>query len=386
MVFRILSLDGGGMRGIVSAHILKQVEERLGGGPLRDHFDLIAGTSTGAIIAGAIAAGLSASEIFNIYEKEGKDIFPYRNYWALGRIPLMLKHGISAPKFSDQGLVKVISGHLGNLTLGDITPTSPYGLHVLITSYDTVRRRPVIFKSWYRHKWYKTLSLADACISSASAPTYFPAHRIDPKSYGLNQEYSLVDGGVCANNPTSCAVVAGAKLLSKRLPSKLVSACLSQIKVLSIGTGDPAQPLLWQQVRGWGLSQWAPRIADVLMDAPNDIHRYITEQLMSRSPRFANTGSTSQSNYLRLQFPLNDKLMQKLGQSPSASSRYNLRAIDDARPQFRRLLVAATDLYLDGQLDRFPDETQGRPANPTPREQLYLLLDHWSMKPQGYVL
>lgn len=384
MVFRILSLDGGGMRGVVSSHILKQVEERLGGGPLRQHFDLIAGTSTGAIIAGAIAAGLSASDIFKIYENEGREIFPYQTYWTLKRVPLLFKYGLSAPKFSDQGLMKVIYRHLQDITLGDITPTSPYGLHLLITSYDTVRRRPIIFKSWYHHKWYKTLPLAEACISSASAPTFFPAHRIDPQLFGLGEEYSLVDGGVCANNPTSCAVVAAAKLLTKRLPSKSITACLRQMKVLSIGTGDPATPFPWRKVRGWGLGQWAPRIADVLMDAPNDIHRYIAEQLIAGSQNYG------APHYLRLQFPLNTKILHMLHQTGSLTlsspSRYNLRAIDDARPHFQQMLVDATDVYLDGRLDQSQAknrlETSPRHSPPpSPREQLYAMLDQWSMDP-----
>lgn len=213
--------------------------------------------------------------------------------------------------------------------------------------------------------------MADACISSASAPTFFPAHRIDPHAYGLSEEYSLIDGGVCANNPTSCAVVAATNLLAEAFPSQSLEMRLRQIKVLSIGTGDPAQSFPWARVKGWGLSQWAPRIADVFMDAPNDIHRYIAEKLMPVP-----------SNYLRLQFSVNDQLVDKLLESNSPSMTHprqgcNLRAIDDARPLFRQRLVAATELYLDGQLDEALDMTHNQRADLSPRQQLEDLLLQW---------
>ena len=236
MKFRILSLDGGGMRGIVPAHILKIVEQTLGG-PLWQQFDLVAGTSTGAIIAGAIAKKLSAETIASIYENQGLAIFPYQRYLSPQRLGLIIQHGFSAPKFSNRGLKRVIEQHLGTLTLGEITPNSPEGLHLLLTSYDTIRRTPIIFKSWSHHKWYRNLPVSEACISSASAPTFFPAHRIDPRVYSQEnteegEAYSLVDGGICANNPTSCAVVAALRILRKRFPSRSIDRCLQDIKVL----------------------------------------------------------------------------------------------------------------------------------------------------------
>lgn len=367
MKFRILSLDGGGMRGIVPAHILKIVEQTLGG-PLWQQFDLVAGTSTGAIIAGAIAKKLSAETIASIYEKQGAEIFPYQRYTSPQRLGLMIQHGFSAPKFSSRGLRRVIEQHLGPLTLGEITPHSPDGLHLLLTSYDTIRRTPIIFKSWSHHKWYTKLPVAEACIGSASAPTFFPAHRIDPKAYSGNkgysdetEAYSLVDGGICANNPTSCAVVAALRILRKRYPSRSIDRCLQDIKVLSIGTGDTTEPLPWERVRGWGLSQWALHISDVFMDAPNDIHRYIAEQIMPHSSR----------NYLRLQIKLDKALDVRMGLGRSQSlfqPKYTLRSIDDARPLWQAKLVDATEGYLDTLL---PESSR------TVREELDALLSDW---------
>ncbi|NEP37798.1 MAG: patatin, partial [Okeania sp. SIO2H7] len=100
MTFRILCLDGGGIRGVMPARILEKVEQQLGS-PLKDHFDLIAGTSTGSILAVGIAVGKSPKELLDLYLKKGLQIFPYQTLLSPKRLPLIFKYGLSAPKFSD---------------------------------------------------------------------------------------------------------------------------------------------------------------------------------------------------------------------------------------------------------------------------------------------
>ncbi|NER04713.1 MAG: patatin-like phospholipase family protein [Okeania sp. SIO3C4] len=333
MTFRILCLDGGGIRGVMPARILQKIEEQLGS-PLKDHFDLIAGTSTGSILAVGIALGRSPEELLSLYLKKGLKIFPYQSILSPNRLPLILQYGFSAPKFSGKGLIDILQKQYGDLTLVDITPDPNKlmdSLKVLIPSYDTMGRNPVIFKSWSHDHWYAQLPLWEICVSSSSAPTYFPAHRIEKNG----KVYSLIDGGVCANNPVSCAIAESIRLLRESSnKNESLGDVIKQIKVISVGTGDPASPISWERARGWGKIQWAVRIADIFMDAPTDIHQYVAEQIMSVNQ------NDEQPRYMRLQLPLKDPLL----------------AMDDARPANLQKIINQTDVYLEqvrGKLEKF---------------------------------
>ncbi|NET35503.1 MAG: patatin [Cyanothece sp. SIO1E1] len=419
MVFRILSLDGGGIRGIISARILQYIEQQLEKhqlGSLLDYFDLVAGTSTGSLIAGGIVMGRNATQLRGLYENRGIDIFPYTSRFNLRRLRLVLQHGLSAPKFSDEGLKTVLKDEFGyDATLGSITPDLEKSPKLLITAYDTLRREPLIFKSWRHDKWYAQLPLWKVCACSASAPTFFPAQgpegpevqdmgqarggnantitlashafreedaykdmeiqilegtgkgqvskighysgdlqiaQVNPpwktppdntSTYGIKLQYSIIDGGVGANNPTACAVAEAIRLLRHQQSEKQesstsssMSEILGQITVLSIGTGNLTSRIPWEQVRSWGLAQWAPRIVDVIMDAPSDIHYYIARQIITA----ADVDDARSRHYLRLQ--------------PRLSQ--DLAAIDNASPDYLRALVKATDKYLsnrEAQLTEF---------------------------------
>lgn len=320
MAFRILSLDGGGMRGIITARILQDVEARLGQ-PLNQCFDLIAGTSTGSLLAAGIAIGMSADELLAIYLNDGEMIFPQQQKFS----PKALLRIFSGSKFSNRGLIAVAQKHLGYQTLASVAPDpdNPMkGLKLLMTSYDTNSRDAIIFKSWKTDKWYnrktvldektgkrERLSLWQACVSSASAPTFLPAMKIDAElDNGTPHEYSLLDGGVCANNPSACAVAEAIRLLGEYCNESPVEA-IRDIKILSIGTGDLTQPLPWKQVSRWGLIQWGLKIADVFMDAPSDVHDYVTKQIIAEA--LSNDGlNESDQKYLRLQ--INRKTLASL--------------------------------------------------------------------------
>ncbi|NET78532.1 MAG: patatin-like phospholipase family protein [Okeania sp. SIO1F9] len=367
------------------ARILEKIEEQLGG-RLKDHFDLIAGTSTGSILAVGIALGKSPKELLDLYLEKGLQIFPYQKLFSPQRLPLIFKYGLSTPKFSDEGLISVLKEQFGEATFADLTPKSDQGkppLKVLVPSYDTQDRNPIIFKSWFHERWYAQVPVWEICVSSASAPTYFPAHRIEkngqvyslyhvrlyrlckPKGEYLQEmmvfscegsllssslfllpssffllpylcytrpmlpDMILIDGGVCANNPVSCAVAEAIRIL-RESPNQSLGSVIDQIKVISIGTGDPASPIPWEKVRGWGLVQWGLRIADVFMDAPPDVHRYVAEQIIGVGK------NDDKSRYIRLQLPLKDPLL----------------AMDDARETNLQALLKETDRYLDQEKER----------------------------------
>ncbi|MBD2299474.1 patatin-like phospholipase family protein [Nostoc sp. FACHB-190] len=377
MPFRILSLDGGGIRGIMSATMLKAIEQQINK-PLHEYFNLIAGTSTGSILAAAIATGKKSQTIIDLYQQKSSRIFPYTSRFSSQRIPLILKYGLSAPKFSDSGLIQVLKENLGDTRLFDVNEPK-----LLITSYDTISREPIIFKSWRPDKDYDNFPLWEICVSSASAPTYFPAHKLDriikgpvvdakPSSvfldgtasyteniynntqititdglgkgqtrtitqykggkrealldspwetvpdntakYSIKCIYSAVDGGVAANNPSACAVAEALRLGNR----------LEDITILSIGTGDRTRIIPFEKAEGWGLLQWAQPIIGILFDASSGVHQYITEQVVP------------DHQILRLQFKLDRELTGK----PLSDD------IDDVSTENLENLVNAANAYL----------------------------------------
>ncbi|MGB3491609.1 MAG: patatin-like phospholipase family protein [Elainellaceae cyanobacterium] len=362
---RILSLDGGGMRGIITARLLLEVEKYLGA-PLNQHFNLIAGTSTGSLLAAGLAIGMRVQDLIDLYKNEGTVIFPYRGRFHLKRLPVLLEHGVSAPKFSNDGLIRTVKKHIGydaqgNIRyLSDVVPQNRMS-RLVITSYDTHSRNAIVFKSWRKGKWYNSdtvvdsetgeknhLALWEACVSSASAPTFLPPVRIDAAlDDGTLHEYSLIDGGVCANNPTACAVAEAIRLLCdpnpdnepgfdsrRRVAAQTPAQALQNIKVLSIGTGDVTDKMLWNTVRKWGLVKWGLRISDVLMDAPSDVHDYVSRQIISDP--YPQDGVDTQ--YLRLQ--LDRHTLERLDRDSLSVN------MDDARPKSLQLLENVAALYL----------------------------------------
>lgn len=280
MTYRILSLDGGGIRGIISAVILAEAEQVLNQ-PLNQYFDLIAGTSTGSILASAIAMGRKSQEIIRLYQEKGVRIFPYQGRFSPRRLGLVFQYGLSAPLYPDDGLIQVLQEEFGSTQLSDI----PNSLQLMMIAYDTMGRKPIVFKSWRQDQDFFNIPLWEACVCSSSAPTYFPAHRLQTPT----RQYSVIDGGVGANNPAAAALAEALRL----------NHSIQDISILSIGTGNSDRPFPWKEARGWGLAQWGwkGRLIDVLFDASSDIHDYITRQIMTSQ----DVNTLGVQRYLRLE-------------------------------------------------------------------------------------
>jgi hypothetical protein len=373
VTFRILSLDGGGIRGVVAATMLARIEQQISV-PLNQYFQLVAGTSTGSILATAIANGRSAKELIGVYQQKGSRIFPYQNLWSPERLGLVFQYGLSAPKYSDKGLVEVLKEEFKYKKLSEVKATN-----LLIPSYDTINREPIIFKSW--RKKFMNVPLWEVCVCSASAPAYFPAHQLvrreegkviggDAKTLIFSQEaseddddynrmriditggtgrgqvrtiidyvgktrtalvdaewdvipdatstfsvvteYSAIDGGVAANNPTACAIAEALRLGHK----------VEDISVLSIGTGSFSREIPLKSAQEWGAAQWALPVIDVIFDASSDINDYIARQIIQR--------------YLRLQFKLDRSWTGKRLSDD----------MDDASQENIRNLIEAADAYV----------------------------------------
>ena len=263
-LFRILSLDGGGIRGVMTAWWLMQLEKRLGT-PAADCFDLIAGTSTGAILGSALSRREPAASIVDLYRTRGREIFPSTAGRLWDRLGRTFSQGISAPKYSDDGLESALRRTLRDTTLGDLD-TSP---RLLITTYNTITRQAVVLKSWKPE--HARVPLWEAAKASCSAPTFFPAHVTDM----LGANAPLIDGGVVANNPAGCAIAEGVKLNRGRgaIP-------LSRFVVASFGTGESTRPITMKQAQEWGAVEWAIPVISVLMDGAADATHYIARQLI----------------------------------------------------------------------------------------------------------
>lgn len=271
-LYRILSLDGGGIRGLMTAIRLKRLEDELGK-PLHQHFDLIAGTSTGAILACGISKGIDVDRIIELYVDRGREVFPARasRWWS--RATRLVSEGISAPKYDGEGLNKVLKGVFRTTMFGTlkIKPT-------LITTYDVLGREARVFKN--DRPEYNTLRVWELCRASAAAPAYFPAHVMQVQGV----ELPLIDGGVVANNPTACAIAEGIRINSD--PDNPDPRQIKDFVVASFGTGEATRPISIAEAKEWGAAEWAIPLIDVLFDGSADSVNYIASQLIPRQSYF----------------------------------------------------------------------------------------------------
>ena len=210
--FSILAVDGGGTRGIYAAQILARVEEALGE-PVRECFDLLAGTSTGSIIVGAATAGIPLGEVVGLFERESPRIF------GKSRLPSLIS-ALLRSRYSRAPLERVLEEYLPQTVLRDLSTP------LMITSADISTGGVHVFKSRYLgdlgepYERDGSVPLRDAILASCAAPTYF-----DPKAVG---PYLLTDGGLWANNPSIIALTEAISKFKKEV---------EEVRVFSIGTG-----------------------------------------------------------------------------------------------------------------------------------------------------
>lgn len=235
--FQVLCLDGGGAKGLFSATVLAQFEED-NGIRITDHFDLIAGTSTGGIIALALAAGLSPQEIVDHYTSLIDAVFPA----SRRRMKIwQLVHS----KYGSDNLRLALVGILGDKTLFDsIKP-------LVIPTWDLQNNEVHIFKTRHHDRLRRDyrVPMVDVAMATSAAPTFFPAAQVDKQR--------LIDGGVWANDPSVVGITEAVSTFG--VP-------LSAIRMLSIGTTEEmaTNP---KRLDCGGLIQWAPRFISLMMDA-----------------------------------------------------------------------------------------------------------------------
>ena len=267
--FYILSVDGGGFRGLFAAHLLKRMEQswQL---DWREKFDLLAGTSTGSIVTGGLASGLSAARLSEFYEVHGKSIFAPR---LRSRFDIF---NLLTSRYSNVTLKTLLEEVLGETTLGEVS------VPLILPSVDIDNGCVHVFKSKYHDGFVRDpqVRLSDAVLASCSAPTYFDPHIVD-------DTYQLADGGLWANNPSLVATIDAHYRLG--VP-------LEDIRVLSIGTGKSKafyprsagkrKDRLVRSWQGWGLAgRWQrSKLLDLILNLQSDSAHNMLCLLLGESP------------------------------------------------------------------------------------------------------
>ena len=262
--FRVLSIDGGGIRGIIPATVLAELELETGH-QTAELFDLIAGTSTGGILALGLTAPAAdgsrkpawrAGDLVDLYEREGRNIFHsdvLHDVVSAG--------GLLDERYPAAGLEKALGRYLGDAMLTEAVTD------VLITAYDIENRRPFFFKSHRatgEQGWDYPMRVVARATSAA--PTYFEPARVTAGDGRTG--FTLVDGGVFANNPAMCAYAEARRDGAQ------------DVVIVSLGTGQLTRRLPYKDVKGWGLIEWARPILDVVFDGVSDAIDYQLDQLL----------------------------------------------------------------------------------------------------------
>ncbi len=263
----VLSIDGGGIRGIIPALVLARIEDSTGLRICRS-FDLIAGTSTGGILALALTVPVPgatdvqaltvrypAEELVDLYELQGRQIFA-RSLWK-GASSVA---GLAEEKYSHAALEEVLREYLGDAWMDEALTK------VMVSAYDIEERSPIFFKSWQtpnRSPW--RVRMRDAARATSAAPTYFEPARVSVDG----SVQSLIDGGVFVNNPAMCAYAEACRLWPEE-----------EIWVVSLGTGELTRPIYYEEACSWGLVGWALPLMNVIFDGVSDAVDYQLRQIL----------------------------------------------------------------------------------------------------------
>lgn len=290
--FKILSIDGGGIKGLYSARILQIFEETYNC-YISDYFDLICGTSTGGILALALSQKIKASEICELYEEKGKVIFPKLNF-----IKAKYKQYIKGGKYSSEALRNALYETFGEKRIGD-----SHNL-LCIPCYSITDNKPCIFKYDHSangsiHNRDNNLKCIDVALATSAAPTYFPI------VYNKEIGKCLVDGGVFSNNPALVGVIEAIRFFvgSEKVYQKA--------SILSISSVRKENKESHNIIMNRAFLNWKEKLFDVFLDSQDEFHDYILKTF-SDSKDFP-------MDYFRVPSPTVSGIQEKFVQMDNAS-------------------------------------------------------------------
>ncbi len=276
---RILSIDGGGIRGILPAQILLALEKKLqkkSNNPqarIADYFDLIAGTSTGGILACAylmpdkqnpLRPLYSAQDAVNLYLENGGSIFSsstFQFFKSMG--------GVTDERYSEKPIESILQKYFGDTLLSELIKPC------LITSYDVHESKAYFFRQHQaKESDGRNFFVRDVARSTSAAPTYFEASNIKSMS---DVTYPLIDGGVFANNPTLCAY---AEAHTVDFGQGVTRRTADDFFIFSIGTGSASKRKLeHKNVKDWGTLEWIKPLIDIMMSGVSQTVHYQLRQI-----------------------------------------------------------------------------------------------------------
>lgn len=295
--YRILSLDGGGLRGLITARLLARLNADPQVAGWLDTVDLFAGTSTGGILALGLASGKTPEEICTVYKERGGVIFD-DSFWDNVRD---LGKTVGAD-YSSKGLKAELKTVFGDLKLRDLARKVAIPTFDLDNEEVPAKRtwKPKIFHNFQGDDSDGEQLVANIAQYTSSAPTYFPSAD------------GYIDGGVYANNPS---IVALAQAISSRnQPAE--RAALDEVVMLSVGTGLSLTYIKGQTL-DWGYAQWVKPLINVLMDGVAGISDYQAVQLLG-----------GRYHRLQIEFEANETIaldaVDKLGRMDEIASGYRL--------------------------------------------------------------
>lgn len=323
-VRRILTIDGGGLKGTIPAAFLAALEEHIDR-PLHEYFDLIVGTSTGGIIAAGLAMGMSAREILAIYEKDGPCIFPTTTWYS--RTLIWMKGWVRA-RYPASILRSTLTRHFGATRIGEART------RLVIPSWEPEGQTVYVWKTRHcgRFHFDHKRQIVEALISTASAPTYFASAH---KSGGTG----LIDGGVWANNPMYIAAVEALGVLKWRAEA---------LRMLALGCvkEDYIPP------DGGGRLRWASAAPELFLQAQSRSSLASTCLLLddrgNTPKRIFRIEASAPSDHFKLDSASQIPVMKSLGESLARQYIERLRPIFFGSPvtQFVPLPDEADDASI----------------------------------------
>ncbi|MHA7873455.1 MAG: patatin-like phospholipase family protein [Hyphococcus sp.] len=338
----ILAIDGGGVRGIVAAIVLDALDAEMRALGKRcavaDCFDLIAGTSSGAIIAAALAlpapdgsAGPTPADMQRFFEVQARKIFPPRffcNIPVIGRLPQLF-----GPLHDPAPLAQILSAQFGDMVFASARR------NLMIPAYSIDPRDIILFRGgpvYAREQEgaaFDMIRVRDAIMGSTAAPTFFPPHQIE--SPDRAQRWTAIDGGVFLNDPAMAAAAEAMRLF----PGE-------DLRVVSIGTGRQTRNYPFEKARGWGFSEWVSptgRFRTPLISAIQDGQaRAVNRQLEYLIG----------ANYTRFDYRLekgrgSDKLDDASKRNLQRLTRGAMEMVEEMRPQLKALARDLAPVYAD---------------------------------------
>ena len=328
----VLSIDGGGVRGIVPAIVLEALEAELKAAGkncrIADCFDLIAGTSSGAIVAAGLVMprpgeddGADPAQIRQMFESDARRIFPRRWFCEipiLGRLPQLF-----GPFYNPRGLSDVLFENFGDAVMADAKR------NLMISAYSIDPRDVVLFRGGPAYEEreeghrFGMLRVRDALLGATAAPTFFPPHKIDRvDGEGF---WTAIDGAVYINDPAMAALAEAIRLYPD-----------DEFRVISLGAGRETRNYPFSESRRWGFSQWV-----------SPISRFRTPLLSAISDGQARAVGRQlhyllNDDYFRFDFMLNngrgsDRIDDSTKGNIIRLSRGALEMVEENRPQIRQL-------------------------------------------------